>query len=127
MIRVATPCLGASLEAGACFVGPDLWVFVAGGDAPHIGSVSVGIPRESLTGDGSPGATVSTFNVTGHKDDIVGNLFAQRLTTAFSCKTSITCGIHFDNAASSDLTLILAAADELLEKLTEAVRRLPTA
>lgn len=123
MIRVRVPCLGHSLEAKARFIGPDLWVAVTGGDSPHLGSVSVGIPRPSLTGDGSPSATVSTFNATGHKDDVVGNLFAQSLTSEFSCKTSVTCGIHFEHAASSDLARILEDADALLTMLIAALRR----
>lgn len=123
MIRMAVPCCGGALEAEARFIGRDLWVVVLGGDSPHLGSVSIAIPRESLTSDGSVSATVSTFNVTGHKDDIVGDLFAKRLSSEFNCKTSVTCGIHFDHADSSAIGQILRDADILLERLAQALRR----
>lgn len=110
------------LTVKAEFVGNDLWVLVSGGEAPHIGAISVGIPRKSLTGDGSDSATVSTFNVTGHKDDAVGDMFAARLSAAFYCRTSVTAGIHFDQVDSIKLAEVMADAKTLLDDLEQALR-----
>lgn len=123
MIQVDVPCLGHSLEAVARFAGDDLWVLVTGGDSPHVGSVSVAVPRPSLSGDGTISATVSTYNVTGHKDGHVGELFARRLASEFNCIISATCGIHFEHAAPSDLQQILLDAEALLDILVAALRQ----
>ena len=116
-VCVRQACCRASLSAEAGFAGSDLWVVVVGGDMPHIGSISVGIPRSSLADDGTASATVSTFNITGHKDDAVGNMFAARLAARFSCVASVSCGIHFDRATAEDLAEILDKSHVLLEKL----------
>lgn len=117
VIAMEEVCLGGAIVAEARWVGKDLWVLVAGGDLPHVGSVSVGVPRDSLTGDGTRSATVSTFNVTGHMDDGVGDRFAKRLAAVFGCQTSVTCGIHFDAAKPDDIKTILACAERLLARV----------
>jgi hypothetical protein len=113
--------MGAFLVARAFFAGSDLCVLVCGGEAPHIGCVSIGIPRTSLTGDGSSSATVSTYSVTGHKDDVVGNLFAKRLASSLKCVVSVTCGIHYHNASPEVLSSVLQEAEALLEELVAAL------
>ncbi|MDR1659680.1 MAG: hypothetical protein LBR94_04980 [Desulfovibrio sp.] len=115
-------CLGSKLSARAAFVGGDLWVLVSGGENPHIGSVSVGIPRKSLTGDGGDSATVSTFNVTGHKDDVVGNLFAARLASEFRCTVSVSCGIHYHALSRDALCHIMDEVEFLLADLVVSLR-----
>lgn len=117
MLTVEEPCLGRTLAVLADWAGNDLWVLVVGGDCPHIGSVSVAIPRESLSGDGAASATVSTFNVTGHLDDCVGDVFAKRLASRFRCRVSVTCGIHFDGATPEGIGEITACAERLLLRL----------
>lgn len=117
MIEVSVPCLGYELRARVHFAGPDLWVLVTGGSEPHIGSVSVGVPRPSLQEGGPPSATVSTINHTAHKDDIVGNCFAATLSARFSCLVTVGCGIHFHKPKAEDLHRVLVDAGELLDKL----------
>lgn len=121
MITLETPCLDSALRAQAEFIGADLWVAVSGGPAPHIGSVSVAVPRESLSGNRQTSATVSTINLVGHKDDAVGNLFAARLASVFHCHTSVSCGIHFENPSPEDIGQIVSAAEALLSKLVAAL------
>lgn len=122
MIYLEKNCLGKKLAAWAKFSGEDLWVLVNGGDLDHIGSLSLGLPRPSLTGDASPRATVSTFNVTGHKDDAVGNMFADRLASAFGCRVSVSCGIHFNGLDPENLPEVISAAEALLTALENALR-----
>lgn len=116
-VQAEVTCLGKPITARAERMGPDLNVMVTGGDEPHFGSVSLGIARQSLTGSGEISATVSTMNMTGHKDDAVGDRFAERLASAFNCRAIVACGIHYEGAGPGELTQIQNAADELLEKL----------
>ena len=122
MITCERECLGSKLTAKAAFAGNDLWVLVSGGETPHIGSVSIGIPRQSLTGDNGNSATVSTFNVTGHKDDAVGNLFAARLASEFCCAASVSCGIHYHALSGDALRQVMDEAELLLAELVASLK-----
>lgn len=122
MIIVSTECYGRNLIAWAEWLGQDLCVTMSGGDERHIGSVSLGIPRKSLDGDGKNSATVSTLNVVGHMDDAIGNLYAKRLATAFGCKVVVTCGVHFDSVDAVMLKGIQTSAVQLLTELEVQLR-----
>lgn len=123
MIAVEQPCLNHRLSALAKWVGTDLWVLVEGGDSPHVGSLSAGVPRDSLAAGGKRSATVSTLNMVGHMDNLVGDLFAKRLASRFSCHVSVTCGIHFDGVTAVDLETVLGCADTLLSRLEETLSK----
>ncbi|MGL5511886.1 MAG: hypothetical protein ACRDBM_01430 [Sporomusa sp.] len=112
---------GVNLRVCAVWAGSDLCVVITGGDCPHIGSISIGIPRPSLRQGGTLSATVSTFNMEGHKDDHIGNLFAHRLSAEFSCKTVVTCGIHVDNADEAVIGDFLLASPKLLLRLVNCI------
>jgi len=116
-ILVEQASCGRRLSARAHFAGEDLCVLLTGGDSPHVGSVSLGIARKSLKGDGSGSATISTLNVTGHKDDVLGNMFARRLAAILGKTVCVACGVHCDNATAEDLKRIMRDARVLLEKL----------
>lgn len=121
MTTVEQPCLGSAIRATAAFAGPDIWVAVAGGPAPHVGCVCLGVPRPSITGDGSASATVSTINATGHKDDIVANELARRLAARFGCTVSVTCGIHYERPDDAGLQRIMRDVAVLADKLEAAL------
>lgn len=115
-------CLGKAIVAQAERMGNDLCVMVTGGEEPHFGSVSLGISRKSLTGSGETSATVSTMNMTGHKDDAVGNRFAERLAVAFECRAIVSCGIHYEGAEAKDLSVIRDSTEDLLNKLIQGIK-----
>ncbi len=115
-IRLWQECLGKTITVMLNFVGRDLNVVIAGGDKEHIGSVSIAVPRESLTGDGKS-ATVSTFVYTGHKDDVVGNEFAKCLCTRLQCRVVVCCGIHYDGAEKDELQEVVRVSKILLEQV----------
>ena len=98
-------------------MGEDLCVTICGGDRPHIGSVAIAEPRESLRGGGARSSTVSTFNVTGHKDDAVANAVAHALATRLERRTVVVCGIHYDRAEGT----LLARVNELTRQITEDI------
>ncbi len=120
MIEVSVPG-EERLRAVMVKAGDDICVTVTGGQA-HIGSVSIGIPRPSLTGSGAS-ATVSTFNLTGHKDNAVGDRIAHDLAAATGKTVVVTCGIHIDSASAQDIARLLTMADELLDKLLRSLEK----
>lgn len=98
-------------------MGRDLAITITGGNRPHIGSVSIAIPRASLTGSGKMSATTSVFNVTGHKDDVVGTKVAGMLAAQFNNIVTVSCGIHFDNITSAQMEAVLQAPEIILQEI----------
>ena len=67
-----------TLQCDVIEMGRDLTVAVYGGEVPHIGSVVLAIPRDSLTGKGRS-TTCSVLNCIGHKDELLAKQFAEQL------------------------------------------------
>ena len=75
-----------SLSAGRITVmatvvraGADLCIVLTGGDRPHIGTVTLSVPRPSLADSARTSATTSILNCTGHKDGEAAQYLGQRL------------------------------------------------
>ena len=109
---------GFSLKAQTFSLGSDLCVVVTGG-AAHLGSVSIATPRPSLADPAVTSATVSTFCYPGHKDDKIGNLFAETLSARLVKKVTVLCGIHYDNATGAQIAEIVEKTNEMLQKLLQ--------
>lgn len=109
------------LTAKLVMAGNDISLTVTGGEA-HIGSVSVAIPRPSLTGTGMS-ATVSTFNLTGHKDNAVGDMLAKELAASTGRTCVVSCGIHVDNAGKDTINGITDLSNRLLEAVLGHFRK----
>lgn len=99
-------------------MGNDLCITVCGGDRPHIGSVAIAEPRESLTGNGTLSATVSTFNFVGHKDDMVANAIAHAVAANLGCRTVVLCGLHYDSVCSELFSQVHALTMEMIEDIS---------
>jgi len=125
MIEVSSQKGEVQLLARVLSAGEDLCIVITGGTCPHIGSVSIGIPRSSLKGDATASATVSTFNVTSHKDDRIGNLFAHEISAQVGCRTVVTCGIHVDDASDEVLEAIQITALDVLKRLKVQLSETP--
>jgi hypothetical protein len=118
-LAAAEKVKGHVLQAKVVFAGRDILVSVCGGDRPHIGSISVAVARDSLLGDGSVSATVSTLNLVGHKDNEVGDTFARRIAIAAKSTCVVTCGIHIDGLRQKEAGDVLCAAERLLNQLLD--------
>ena len=115
-----------TLECRLIPSGRDLNVTVTGGSSPHIGSVSLAVPRPSLRGDGSTSATVSTLNLTGHKDGELGDEFARALSSVLNCVTVVTCGVHTDGLDAAGIETYRSLAESLrAEVLSEMKKEMP--
>ena len=101
-------------------MGNDFTLSVYGGDAPHVGSVVMSTARPSLTGKGL-GVTCSVLNGIGHKDEIIGRLFAEALAKKKNCTVVCSCGIHIDNITEEQLAQVQIAAEKILKQLLDFV------
>lgn len=104
--------LGRTIEAWLTWRGKDLLVTVTGGDAAHIGSVSVcrmcgGEPR------------LEKILLPAHRDDVVGDKFAQALAQRLNTTVCVVSGIHFDGVSKQDIAEIVRASDEMLVRILE--------
>lgn len=113
---------GYEIRAEAVLSGNDLTVIVKGGSRPHIGSVSIAVPRKSMLNDGDMSATVSTINLPGHKDNEIGDMFAKGIAIATGSTCVVTCGIHIDNITKDEIDSVLAASKQLLDRMTGALK-----
>ena len=99
----------ADVEISSKQIGDDLFICVSGGERPHIGCTVLAIPRPSLTGDGSISATSSVLNVTGHKDEAICRLLAERAAAARNCTVVCTGGFHMDNITPDQISELMNA------------------
>lgn len=105
----------AELEAGIRRIGADLFVWVGGGDRPHIGCVVLAVPRRSLTGDGSRSSTSSVLNLTGHKDELLCRKIAETVCAATGRVTVCTGGFHCDGMTGAQIKEVLEAGKRAAE------------
>lgn len=101
-------------------MGNDLCVMISGGDAPHIGSVAIAEPRESLRRDGSRSATISTFNFIGHKDDEIANAVARAVAAQANCRTVVLCGLHYEKIDSEKIAAIHTLTERMIHDILAA-------
>lgn len=111
-----------SIEARIIEAGNDLCIIVTGGEAPHIGSVSISVPRPSLKDSDILSATTSTYNFVNHKDDFIGNMFSQKITSALNKKTVVTCGIHFDSITPEQMANVQSVSETLIASILEELK-----
>ena len=64
-------------------------------------------------------ATVSTFCYPGHKDDKIGNLFAETLSARLVKKVTVLCGIHYDNITPQGIAAVAELARDLLQQMLQ--------
>lgn len=92
-------------------LGEDIFITVAGGDKPHIGTVVLAVPRDSLKGDGSVSTTSSVLNVTGHKDETVCRMLAEKASKKYGVTAACTGGIHVDGLDERQIREVVSAIE----------------
>ena len=100
-------------------IGNDLIFIISGGDLPHIGAISVGIPRPSLKNPDQLSSTISTYVFTGHKDDIIGNKIANEISKRTEKKVVVLAGIHFNHLSERDIKLVVKKSEVIYRELIE--------
>lgn len=94
------------------WVGEDCHLLLYGGEAPHLGSVVLAIPRPSLTGQGTS-STSSVLNVTGHKDEALCRALAEQVCSALGKITICSGGVHLDGIQPRQIEALAQAVEEL--------------
>lgn len=98
-------------------IGEDLCVIISGGDKPHIGCVTLSVPRPSLSTSGVTSATTSVLNLMGHKDDEAAKYVSHLLSSKLNKNVVVTCGIHVDNITCEEIEITL----DLIKRLTDTL------
>ena len=111
------------LSAEIKFIGTDLLVVVSGGDAPHIGSVAVALPRPSLHKRRIMSATSSVYNLPGHKDQVIAQRVSEALASKLDCTVVVTAGFHRDGISREGIKRVVENADKLAQKIHAALKR----
>lgn len=100
-------------------IGEDLCVIISGGDSPHIGCVTLSIPRPSLSDSNNNSATTSIMNLLGHKDDEAAKYVSHTLSSKLNKNVVVTCGIHVDKITSQEIKDVISLLKQLTDMLIE--------
>ena len=105
----------------AQLLGLDLFVVITGGDAPHIGAVTLSIPRRS-THSGRTVSNTSVLSVSGHMDDILFREIGTRLAEELDRTVLVTGGIHVEGATKELVAAIMTAVRKMSRELVVRVK-----
>ena len=103
----------------AILIGEDLCVIISGGDCPHIGCVTLSVPRPSLLDESIISSTTSVLNLVGHKDDEAARYVSHALSSKLNKNVVVTCGIHIDNITAQEINITIKLLSELTETLLQ--------
>lgn len=111
------------LEVSAAFMGKDVFAYVLGGNIPHIGCTVLAVPRNSLTGDGSPGVTSSVLNLPGHKDEVLCRKLAESICRKLG--TAVVCcgGFHMDGILPEQIEETVRLLESVAEEAAESLQK----
>ncbi len=124
-ITLATEAPAYNLQAEAVWIGPDLLVYIWGGEAPHIGAVAMAQPRPSLADPAVTSATASVFTYLGHKEDELAKQAAESLAAALEAKVVVSAGIHWDGLGPDQIQTVVENGRQLVALLKERLSKTP--
>lgn len=99
----------AKITISLDYLGEDILIVVKGGDRPHIGTVVLAVPRPSLTGDESVSTSSSVLNVTGHKDETICRILAEKASRKYGVTVVCTGGFHVDHMDAGQIEEVVSA------------------
>lgn len=97
-------------------IGADYLTTIYGGNQHHIGGIAVAYQTQSHYHETST-TSVNTLALPGHKDYIVANSAAERITESLRAPVIVTAGIHYDNATKAEINQIIHVVDNLVEEM----------
>lgn len=121
-IKVRSQGPDHNIQAEAVWIGPDLLVYIWGGEAPHIGAVAMAQPRPSLADPKVTSSTASVFTYVGHKEDDLAKWAAEKISAALEAKVVVTAGIHWDDLDRTGIKTVLANSEQLVQMLIDQLR-----
>jgi hypothetical protein len=106
-------------------IGDDLMISVWGGTKPHIGSISVSVPRPGLKDGTGMSSTSSVINLIGHKDEVIARKFSEQLAAKFNRNAIATAGVHIDDITDNQINIIMqnitALCLDVINKMEEII------
>lgn len=105
-------------------LGTDLLAVLCGG-TEHVGCVVLALPRPSLADPQYTSCTSSVINRTGHKDEILCRMVAERLCIRFEAAVACTGGIHVDGITEQQLCCLQGLTESMLTEIEAAASVLP--
>ncbi len=136
MIRISDKF---NIEAQIVPVGNDVCVIVSGGDAPHIGAVSQGVydcgigaaRRESNPKNNGLYGKKEMFNLCegqtatlvlpAHKEGLISEMLAEKLSSELEKNITVLCGIHLDNISKEEIKEIVDIMNESADKIATEI------
>lgn len=118
-VRISTPL---PLDASVTRIGRDLLIAVYGGTQPHIGAVGIAHPRPGLKNPETISATSSVYTVTGHKEDTVVKMMAEKIASSLNQMVVVTAGIHWDNLDAEGIKQVMVSCKKLTETIISKAR-----
>jgi hypothetical protein len=109
------------IYAEAVKIGPDVLVYIWGGERPHIGAVAAAQPRPSLADPERTSATASVLSYLGHKEDVVVKSVAEALSARLGTNVVVTAGIHWDKLPASEIATVMDRCREIIELVGNAL------
>ncbi|MHA1576185.1 MAG: hypothetical protein ACTSU3_02375 [Candidatus Thorarchaeota archaeon] len=94
-------------------IGDDVLVTIYGGDEHHIGGIALAYPTKSHYRDATT-VSVNTITAPGHKDYLVANTAAEKISKALSTVVVVSVGIHINAATKDEITEIVNVVDSLV-------------
>jgi len=104
-------------------IGPDILVYIWGGERPHIGAVAAAQPRPSLSDPNKTSATASVLTYPAHKEDSAVKLVAEALAARLSTNVVVTAGIHWDNLPAQSIEVVMDRCREIADLLGRALEQ----
>lgn len=111
------------VEAEVVRIGPDILVYVWGGERPHIGAVAAAQPRPSLADPDKTSATASVLTYVGHKEDGVAKEMAEAISARFNTNAVVSAGIHWDDLPADGVQIVIDRCREITGKVIVALER----
>lgn len=100
----------AGIQMKAVKLGKDIAVWIYGGNAPHVGAVSLWNPLEEKT---------DTLTYGTHKEFVVTERVATAVGEYTKAAVSVTAGIHYDSFSTEVLARVNKCVEEILVKCIE--------
>lgn len=108
--------LGYPMTVELLKAGEDLQVCILGGVSPHIGSVTTAWQT-------AEGVKLHTWIGLGHRDDVIGDQYAQKIAEATGHTVCVSCGIHYERITKEKIRQVVAESDILLSEILEALAK----
>lgn len=111
------------VHAHGKLIGNDLVISLWGGNRPHVGTVAIALPRQSLKDPEKVSSTSSLFTLLGHKEDIIAKAFSEKLSSALNRVVVVTVGIHQDRIDERGIEKFIKNCDRACGQILRVMKK----